>query len=150
MRFAPAGLCLAAILALSHAASATAVLDDIDGAAVKPAEGVQVALTRKSKQTDTPQAPSAAGDTPAPAGPNGLSTPAVPPAPSVTAVMPLSDITAAPKRTLGDCMKTWDKDTHMSKSEWKATCIRSMKEAEKHDRQAKAEALKAMKKKQAR
>lgn len=146
MRFVPAGLCLAAILALSHAASATAILDDIDGAALKPVEGIQIALTRKSKQTETPQAPGTTGDTAAPTG----TTPTVPPAPSVTAVMPLSDANAAPKRTLGDCMKTWDKDTHMSKTEWKATCIRSMKEAEKHDRQAKAEAQKAMKKKQAR
>ncbi len=50
------------------------------------------------------------------------------------------------KRTLSDCMKTWDKDTHMSKAEWKAACIRGMKEAEKQEREAKAEYGKRKKK----
>jgi hypothetical protein len=29
-------------------------------------------------------------------------------------------------RTLADCMRFWDKETHMSKSEWQAACQRSL------------------------
>jgi len=28
--------------------------------------------------------------------------------------------------TLADCMRFWDKGTHMSKSEWQAACVRSL------------------------
>jgi len=29
--------------------------------------------------------------------------------------------------TLADCMGFWDRGTHMSKAEWKAACLRTMK-----------------------
>jgi hypothetical protein len=31
-------------------------------------------------------------------------------------------------KTLKDCMGFWDKDTHMSKAEWRAACKRTMAE----------------------
>ena len=29
---------------------------------------------------------------------------------------------------LADCMGFWDRETHMSKSEWKAACVRTMQD----------------------
>lgn len=35
-----------------------------------------------------------------------------------------------PRHTLSGCMQLWDKETHMTKAEWRATCLRSIREAE--------------------
>jgi len=29
-------------------------------------------------------------------------------------------------KTLADCMGFWDRETHMTKAEWKAACLRTM------------------------
>ena len=42
--------------------------------------------------------------------------------------------TEGPRHTLNDCMATWDKGTHMTKADWRATCKRSIKEAERFRR----------------
>jgi hypothetical protein len=31
-------------------------------------------------------------------------------------------------KTLADCMGFWDRETHMTKAEWKSACVRSMQE----------------------
>jgi hypothetical protein len=31
-------------------------------------------------------------------------------------------------KTLADCMGFWDRETHMTKAEWKAACLRTMQE----------------------
>jgi hypothetical protein len=31
-------------------------------------------------------------------------------------------------KSLADCMGFWDRETHMSKAEWKAACLRTMQE----------------------
>jgi hypothetical protein len=31
-------------------------------------------------------------------------------------------------RTLADCMGFWDRETHMTKPEWKAACLRTLQE----------------------
>lgn len=75
------------------------------------------------------------GETPPPAAPDTSGTPgatSVPPAPA-TAPPVNAQLGSPARRTLADCMQLWDKDTHMSKAEWKDTCIRSQKEADKHE-----------------
>jgi hypothetical protein len=31
-------------------------------------------------------------------------------------------------KSLADCMGFWDRETHMSKAEWKAACVRTMQD----------------------
>jgi hypothetical protein len=31
-------------------------------------------------------------------------------------------------KSLDDCMRFWDRDTHMSKSEWRVACVRTMQD----------------------
>jgi hypothetical protein len=31
-------------------------------------------------------------------------------------------------KTLSDCMGFWDRETHMTKAEWKAACLRTMQD----------------------
>jgi hypothetical protein len=31
-------------------------------------------------------------------------------------------------KSLADCMGFWDRETHMTKAEWKAACVRTMQE----------------------
>jgi hypothetical protein len=31
-------------------------------------------------------------------------------------------------KTLSDCMGFWDRETHMTKTEWKAACLRTMQD----------------------
>lgn len=56
----------------------------------------------------------------------------LPTPPSVGPAKPQSE--QAPKRSLADCMKLWERATHMTKQEWRATCQRSIKAAEAADR----------------
>lgn len=80
-----------------------------------------------------PHAPAADQSAPAtPSTPSESGTTTVPPAPS-TSPPSAAELSSPTKRTLSDCMKLWDKDTHMTKADWKATCIRSQKEADKHE-----------------
>jgi hypothetical protein len=66
-------------------------------------------------------------------------SPAIPPAAPIrkgtrTAKLPTSgnpaDLTAtpmeSPQETLADCMSYWDPGTHMSKTEWRETCKRTL------------------------
>lgn len=53
----------------------------------------------------------------------------LPTPPSVGPAVPQS-VEQAPKRSLADCMKLWERATHMTKQEWRATCQRSIKAAE--------------------
>jgi hypothetical protein len=55
----------------------------------------------------------------------------VTPPPSATPPYPKVD-PDGPRHTLQDCMAIWDKATHMTKAEWRATCKRSIREAEKY------------------
>jgi hypothetical protein len=62
----------------------------------------------------------------------GMPTPALPTAPPVAALPAAPGRTpagitvpATHHETLNDCMGYWDKDTHMSKSEWHAACQRT-------------------------
>lgn len=144
MRIELAGLCLIASLAFTGDASAAANSERPSGPAAQAGDTIRLALARKApakpSAAETPSTPAATtGETPPSAPSDGMGATTAPATPSVAAAPPLFDANAAPKRTIGDCMKTWDKATHMSKTEWRATCIRSMKEAEKHDRQSAAE-----------
>jgi hypothetical protein len=68
---------------------------------------------------------------------DGATTPdaTVPPAAAAAPVPPYpAKATEGPRHTLNDCMATWDKATHMTKADWRATCKRSIKEAERFRR----------------
>lgn len=60
-------------------------------------------------------------------------SPAIPPAPPIrtgTRTADPADLTAPPtearRETLADCMSFWDPGTHMSKTEWRETCKRTL------------------------
>jgi hypothetical protein len=70
-------------------------------------------------------APAAPGDastttTPSATAPSTSADPLATPAPEPT------DLNGGHRDTLADCMSTWDKGTHMTKTEWRATCLRNM------------------------
>jgi hypothetical protein len=123
----------------------TAVLAGVAVAAPSPEEkpaparsgpaGIQLAAKKMPARAATGTPPVAATDAAAPAAAAGTQIEMMPPP---VAFEPT-------KRTLADCMKTWDKDTHMTTAEWKATCIRAMKEADRQEREAKAEQKKLAK-----
>jgi hypothetical protein len=51
------------------------------------------------------------------------------PSPSPLSTSPSEAAPSAPGgggRTLGDCVKFWDRESHMMKSEWRAACQRSL------------------------
>ena len=74
----------------------------------------------------SPTAPAAAATPPADGATTPDATAPVPPYPA--------KVTEGPRHTLNDCMATWDKATHMTKADWRATCKRSIKEAERFRR----------------
>ncbi len=39
-----------------------------------------------------------------------------------------ADLPGGGGKSLQDCMGFWDRATHMTKAEWKATCLRTMQE----------------------
>lgn len=136
------GLRLAAILACGIAAglpgfAVAATSPEAKPASARPGStGIQIAAKKMPARATTP--------TPAAAATDAAAAAATPGAPAEAAPPP---VTFEPtKRTLADCMKTWDKDTHMTKAEWKATCIRAMKESERQEREARAENGKRKKK----
>ena len=51
--------------------------------------------------------------------------------PGGSAASPSESAPSAPGgggKTLADCMGFWDRETHMTKTEWRAACVRSMRE----------------------
>ncbi len=64
-----------------------------------------------------------------------LPSPMSPISPSLsTAPIKLPD--TSPKRTIGDCMKLWERATHMTKPEWRAACERGIREADRSEKAA--------------
>lgn len=118
----------AALLTASAALAAPAPLDAAPPVERPAASGLKLATKKIPARPGTDQAAPAAS----PATPDSTTTPAVPPAPATTPPS-AAELSSPTKRTLADCMKLWDKDTHMSKADWKATCVRSQKEADKHE-----------------
>jgi len=47
-------------------------------------------------------------------------------APGTPAEVSATDLNGGHQDTLADCMAIWDKATHMTKAEWRATCLRNM------------------------
>ena len=131
-----AGLAGAVALAFLLAAPALAApvpLDDAPPLDRPAASGLKLATKKMPPRSGSDQAAPAAAPA-SPASPSASdAAPTVPAAPS-TAPPGAADLSSPVKRTLTDCMKLWDKATHMSKAEWKTTCIRSQKEADRHER----------------
>jgi hypothetical protein len=56
--------------------------------------------------------------------PNMALSPGVSPSPSESA----PSAPGGGGKSLADCMGFWDRETHMTKAEWKAACVRTMQE----------------------
>lgn len=139
-------------------ATATGQLDAVAPAlrALGDNAGLTLAARRKrdtvnATKTDTvpptpaPAAPlgglGAAGSTPGSLLPSSPLLPPLPltPLPPTVGPATLPPLDTSPRRTLADCMKLWERATHMTKAEWRATCQRSIKEHERSIRSAKAQ-----------
>lgn len=121
-----------------------------DDAAAKASSGPRATTGRRTPRN--PQGGAAA--TQQDAGKAGLSTspslgdplspalpdPLAPIAPLPPAASTLPD--NKPRHTLANCMKLWDAATHMSKPEWRTTCLRSLKEADASAKAAEKERTK--------
>jgi hypothetical protein len=81
-----------------------------------------------SAQSVRVQAPAAGGGIPSPAPPSAA--PSAEPGHTANAVPAAgpADTTVPPthRETLDDCMGDWDTQTHMSKSEWREACRRTL------------------------
>jgi hypothetical protein len=58
-------------------------------------------------------------------------SPGSPSSPGSSSASPSESAPSAPGgggKTLADCMGFWDRETHMTKAEWRAACLRTMQE----------------------
>ena len=63
--------------------------------------------------------------------PNLALSPGIPSSPGNSSASPSESAPSAPGgggKTLADCMRFWDRETHMTKAEWRAACQRTMQE----------------------
>ena len=61
----------------------------------------------------------------------GVTQPSLALSPGGSSSSPSESAPSAPGgcgKTLADCMGFWDRETHMTKVEWKAACLRTMQE----------------------